>query len=234
MTWVRFDDQFPIHRKVAGLNDAAFRTHTEAVFWCARNTTDGIIRAHEINQIRARADRHTDELVAHEIWHQAGQLCRACTDGLAAAGRAEPTDGWLIHDYLKFQPSRAKIEKEKAAKADRQTRWLEAKKNGGRRVTPPSTDASHPPSTDASEDAAPRDANPAPAPPRRKRGGEPAPSDRTPPLRTAASGDGRNPENPDWRTLPAIGVPRDPIDADRAHRGAAAARSQLRRPPKET
>lgn len=227
MTWVRFDDQFPIHRKVAGLNDAAFRTHTEAVFWCARNTTDGIIRAHEINQIRARADRHAADLVTRDIWHRAGQLCPACTDALSAAGRTEPADGWVIHDYLTFQPSRAKIDKEKVAKADRQTRWLEAKKNGSRRVSPPSTDASHPPSTDASKDAAPRDANPAPPRPEGS-GAEPRASGR----RTAARGGsgGRNPENPDWRTLPPIGAPREPGDADRARRGAAAARAQLRQP----
>lgn len=37
MTWVRFDDQFPISRKVSGLPDKAFRLHFSAIFWCARN-----------------------------------------------------------------------------------------------------------------------------------------------------------------------------------------------------
>ena len=41
---LRFDDQFPIHRKVSGLSDAAFRLHVEAIFWCDRNLTDGFIR----------------------------------------------------------------------------------------------------------------------------------------------------------------------------------------------
>jgi hypothetical protein len=229
MTWVRFDDQFPIHRKVAGLNDAVYRLGSEAIFWCSRNRTDGVIRAAELRQTSKRATpARATELVDRDLWHAAGDLCTRCKERLADAGTPEPRDGWVIHDFLDHQPSREKTDRERTAKAERQAKWLAAKK-GGRR----NGDASQPPSVDASEDAALRARAPAPETPPRPAPKEAGRSPEAPAaasLRRAGSG-GRNSENPDWRTLPAAGVPRDPIDADRARRGAATAREQLRRPP---
>lgn len=54
MPWVRFDDQFPIHRKVDGLSDAAYRLHTSAIFWCARNLTDGFVSEEDLDGVTAR------------------------------------------------------------------------------------------------------------------------------------------------------------------------------------
>lgn len=221
MTWVRFDDQFPIHRKVGGLPDAAYRLHTEAIFWCARNTTDGVIRRSEFAQLgtRARPARAAD-LVDRGLWHAADDLCDQCTAALAEAGTKEPADGWVIHDYLGFQPSRMKVARERDAKAERQAKWIESKK-GGRR----SRDAS----LDASEDAAPRDANPAPP---RPEGSGAKPRGASRPLASQGGGRRAQDENPDWRTLPDLGTP-DPDRADRSRRGAAAARAALARPPAE-
>lgn len=100
MPWVRFDDNYPTSRKVGGLSDAAFRLHTEAIFWCARELTDGRIAGDELKQVSgiARPDRHVAELVRRGLW-------------------AETDDGWEIHDYLKYQPSRAKVLADRDAKA---------------------------------------------------------------------------------------------------------------------
>jgi hypothetical protein len=46
MTWVRFDDQFPIHRKMTGLSDAAFRLHVLAIFWWMTCVERGCERRH--------------------------------------------------------------------------------------------------------------------------------------------------------------------------------------------
>jgi hypothetical protein len=161
MTWVRFDDQFPIHRKVGGLSDVLYRLHTEAIFWCARNGTDGIIHRNELKLVSTRARlARVSELTSRQLWHDSADICPTCITALAAAGTSEPSDGWVIHDYLAYQPSREKVERERAAKAERQAKWLSAKK-GDRR----SRDASR----DASKDVAPfaRDANPPPPPPPR-------------------------------------------------------------------
>lgn len=130
MPWVRFDDQFPIHRKVDILSDAAFRLHVSAVCWCARNLTDGFIATAELRSVtRARKpDKVVAELVRSGVWRETG-------------------GGWEIHDYLEFQPSREKVDRERKAKAERQKRWSEKRTN---RV-----DASADASIDASKDDAP-------------------------------------------------------------------------------
>jgi hypothetical protein len=92
MTWVRFDDQFTIHRKVSSLSDAAYRLHTEAIFWCARNLTDGRIARDELRSVSGigKPDGHAAELVRRGLW-------------------LETDDGWEVHDYLSYQPSRSKV-----------------------------------------------------------------------------------------------------------------------------
>ncbi|MBX6749997.1 MAG: hypothetical protein IRY85_10080 [Micromonosporaceae bacterium] len=100
MPWVRFDDRYPVNRKVGGLSDAAFRLHTEAIFWCARELTDGRIARDELKLVSgiARPDRHVPELVRRGLWD-------------------ETDDGWQIHDYLDYQPSRAKVLADRERKA---------------------------------------------------------------------------------------------------------------------
>lgn len=223
MTWVRFDDQFPIHRKVGGLSDALYRLHTEAIFWCARNTTDGVIRRDELSLLGARAKPgRAAELVARNMWHAANDLCAQCKEALFEAGTPVPPDGWVIHDYLTFQPSRAKVAHERTAKAERQSKWLASKKNSRH-----DKDASQGASSDALEDVAPRDANPAPPRPEGSGAGPRAPSRRR---AVPGGGGGRDPENPDWRTLPAIGVARDQRDVERTLRGVAAVRAEIHKP----
>lgn len=150
MTWVRSEDSFPIHRKVAPLDDATYRLHSEAIHWCARNLTDGLIAADELSTVSKRATpARAQKLVDRVLWHPAGFECRST--------KCPPTgpDGWVIHDYLDYQPSREKVRAEQAAKAERQRRWIDAHKGGSR-------DASHRPSRDAPEDAPPSPPRPAP------------------------------------------------------------------------
>lgn len=109
MPWVRFDDQFPIHRKAAGLSDAAFRLHVSAIFWCARNLTDGVVPAGDLEDVSARVrtpTRFAAELVIRGLWHPGDEECNS--DQCAASG-APGVDGWVIHDYLEYQPSRSKV-----------------------------------------------------------------------------------------------------------------------------
>ncbi len=153
MTWVKLDDQFPIHRKVAGLGDAVYRLASEAIFWCSRNSTDGVIRAAELKESSKRATLpRAAELVGRDLWHAAGDLCTRCKEMLVDAGTPEPSDGWVIHDYLKYQPSRVQVDKDRDTKAERQRRWREARKGGSSR-NDASTNASRDPPVDASNDA---------------------------------------------------------------------------------
>jgi len=163
MPWVRFDDHFPANRKVDGLSDTAFRLHVSAIFWCARNLTDGVVPEGDLELVTARVRapaRFATQLVERGLWHEAGHACGSSNCPVPGP------DGWVIHDYLEYQPGKDAVTRQRKAKAERQARWL-AKKTG--RESPVDVavdrDASIDPSGVASIDAAP----PRPAP---KEGGK--------------------------------------------------------------
>jgi hypothetical protein len=124
--WVRFDDQFPIHRKVDRLTDAAYRLHTSAIFWCARNLTDGFVSKEDLDGVTARVrtpSRFAAECVRREVWHDARKSCESekCP---APVDNTYP-QGWVIHDYWEYQPSKAQVVRERQASAHRQKKWRE-------------------------------------------------------------------------------------------------------------
>ncbi len=63
MSWVKLDDRFTEHRKVASLSDGAFRSHLEAMCFVARSLTDGKIASRVAAKIG-----HADELEAAGLW----------------------------------------------------------------------------------------------------------------------------------------------------------------------
>ena len=125
MPWVRFDDIFPIHRKVDRLTDAAYRLHTSAIFWCARNLTDGFVSEEDLDGVTARVRtpaRFAAECVKREVWHFAGQQCPS-----EKCPAPVDKDGWVIHDYWEYQPSKEQVLRDREAAARRQKRWREAR-----------------------------------------------------------------------------------------------------------
>lgn len=128
MPWVRFDDQFSIHRKVAGLSDAAFRLHVAAIFWCARNLTDGVVPEEDLVDVCARVRkpaRFAAECVKRDAWHDARHEC-----GSEKCAAPVDADGWVIHDYLVYQPSKAQVMADREKAAERQRKWREKKSAG--------------------------------------------------------------------------------------------------------
>ena len=127
MPWVRFDDQYPIHRKVDGLSDAAFRLHTSAIFWSARNLTDGFVSREDLDGVTARVRtpaRFAAECVRRGTWHGARQPC----DSEDCPGPVDG-DGWIIHDYWFYQPTKEQVMRDRRSNARRQAAW-KAKHNG--------------------------------------------------------------------------------------------------------
>lgn len=157
MPWVRLDDQLPIHRKVAGLSDAAFRLHVSAICWSARNLTDGYVSDAELGDVTARVRtpaRFAYECVGQEIWHFSGEKCES---EKCPASVEKRTGGFVIHDYWQYQPTREQVLRDRKAAAQRQERWRE-KRNGG---------------TNAVTNAV---SSPSPPRPEGKRGGRAAPA----------------------------------------------------------
>jgi len=131
--WVRFDDQFTIHRKVDGLSDAAFRLHASAIFWSARNLTDGFVSREDLDGVTARVRtpaRFAAECVRRGVWHDAREQCLSekCPGPVAE-------DGWIIHDYWEYQPSKAQVMRDRDASAKRQKKWRASHNGSSNAVT---------------------------------------------------------------------------------------------------
>jgi hypothetical protein len=129
MPWVRFDDQFTIHRKVDGLSDAAFRLHASAIFWSARNLTDGFVSREDLDGVTARVrtpTRFAAECVRRGVWHDAREPCLS----EKCPGPVDD-DGWIIHDYWEYQFTKEQVVRDREASARRQKKWREARNPQG-------------------------------------------------------------------------------------------------------
>ncbi len=97
MTWVKLDDHFDEHPKIAALSDSAMALWVTSIAYSNRNLTDGFVP----HQIGVGGLRYCDgntippirELEHWGLWE-------------------EVEGGWLIHDFFEFQPSRAQVEEQ--------------------------------------------------------------------------------------------------------------------------
>jgi len=86
MGWLRLDDAFGDHPKVIGLSDRAFRAHVMGLLYCARHLTDSV--------------------VPHAAAPKTAAVRELERAGLWTATRG---GGWLIHDFLDYNPSKADV-----------------------------------------------------------------------------------------------------------------------------
>jgi hypothetical protein len=92
VTWVRLDDNFHWHPKVAPLSDAAYRLYVGALCYSNRYELGGRVTIGHVGVLVGtgrRAQRLIDELVVADLWTPEGV-------------------DWLIHDYLLYQPDPTK------------------------------------------------------------------------------------------------------------------------------
>ena len=109
MTWTKIDDQFYDHPKVVAAGPLGIALFVCGLSYCSRHLTDGFIST---VQVRRLIDIDNPGDVAEK---------------LVAVGLWERRDGgYQVHDYLEYNPSRAKVE------AIRQAR-IEAGREGGLR-----------------------------------------------------------------------------------------------------
>ena len=97
MPWLKVDDVFTEHPKVLPLSDAAFRVHVHALCYCVRLQTDGLIPSAALRSLRG-TPRLAKQLVDAGCWE--------AHDG-----------GWLVHDFLNYNVSKADWEAERERKA---------------------------------------------------------------------------------------------------------------------
>ena len=108
MPWVKIDDNFASHPKIVAAGPMAGWLYICGLTYSARYLTDGFIPA---KQVRLLADIESPATVAAK---------------LVECGLWEPVDGgYMIHDYLKYNPSGVQVKRDREAAAARQAAWRE-------------------------------------------------------------------------------------------------------------
>ena len=101
MTWVRVDDTLPRHPKVMGLATDVKWAYIEALCYCSQYLTNGVVPAGVISE------KHQSALLDAGLFESS-------------------EEGYLIHDYLKYNPSRENVqEKSRANRSAARKRWAD-------------------------------------------------------------------------------------------------------------
>jgi len=114
MPWLRLDDGFAENEKVLPLSSPAFRLHVTALLACSRNLTDGFVSDARFVTVAATARvtrRYAAELENAGLWQRT-------------------QDGWIVNDYLDYNPSAEKVKAERQQAAERQARSRAARRHG--------------------------------------------------------------------------------------------------------
>lgn len=94
MSWFKLDDRFFDNPKIAAISDAAKIAYLKGGTYCARELTDGLIPIFKGKEY-AGSNKVMKELVPG-LWEVTAE-------------------GYLVHDYLKYNPTRARILAEREA-----------------------------------------------------------------------------------------------------------------------
>ena len=123
MVWQKTDDQFGVSKKVVRIPRArrfqVIGLWTLAGNYACRVLSDGVLEAHELDELGARkAD--IAELVRVGLWHENAHDCAKCV--------AVQVGTIVIHDFLVYNPSRAEVEAAKEAERLRKAAYRASKK----------------------------------------------------------------------------------------------------------
>jgi hypothetical protein len=105
MAWAKLDDGFHAHPKVQRVGLAAVGLHVITISHCSRYLTDGLVGPELVRQVAQRqAAKLTRDLVAAGLWERDGG------------------EGWTVHDYLDYNPSRAHVVEARQKESERKGR----------------------------------------------------------------------------------------------------------------
>jgi hypothetical protein len=139
MGWIRIEDDFYDNGKIIAAGAHGVAVWIAAMGWCNRNLTDGmipVIRSRQLVDFTgitvmngmsnqegvACADHAVQTLIGVELFHEAGHDCPDCVQ--------PPLGSYVIHDYLKYQPSRQQVEAKAEANRERVRQFKERHKAG--------------------------------------------------------------------------------------------------------
>lgn len=117
MPWIKIDDQFADHPKIAEVGPLAGFLYVAGLCYCGRYLTDGFIPRGQVRKL-IDVDDVTPlltALVMAELWDEC--------DG-----------GYLVHDYLEYNPSGEQVKAERKAAAERQKTFRERRRQANGRL----------------------------------------------------------------------------------------------------
>ncbi|WP_329148770.1 mucin-2 [Streptomyces sp. NBC_01456] len=115
MSWFKVDDTTHAHPKVLRAGNAALGLWVRAGAYAAQHLTEGVIPA-VVAQLYGTAPQ-ARKLVTVGMWHAHGHACPQCPQ--------PPAGDYVMHDYLTYNPTRARVEDDRAKAAARQQRARE-------------------------------------------------------------------------------------------------------------
>jgi hypothetical protein len=111
VSWAKLDDHFYCHRKVLAAGLAATGLFSRSLSYAAAHETNGQI-AREVADLLSYGDAELcTRLVDVGLWEAAG-------------------DGYLVHDYLRFNPSARQLEKQRRETAARVRKYRQRNESG--------------------------------------------------------------------------------------------------------
>lgn len=106
MSWIKLDDRFHSHRKIRQAGLEAVGLHARALSYSAAEGLEGKVEGSWVEEVAGkRGEKLATALVDAGMWEQNG-------------------NGWHIHDYLDYNPSReTQAGKSESAKRAADARW---------------------------------------------------------------------------------------------------------------
>jgi hypothetical protein len=126
MTWVKLDDSFADNPKIEAVGPMAAWLFVAGLCYCSTHLTDGKItrtRAEQLGNV-PRTRREIARLVDANLWEDHG-------------------DFYMVHDYLIYQPSKAKVLAERDAAAERKRKSREKSQGESHRDIDPGHAVTH-------------------------------------------------------------------------------------------
>lgn len=110
MPWFKVDDTLAFHAKTVAAGNAAMGLWVRAGAWSMQTLSDGFVPTQIVRQIGTRSE--AKRLVDADLW-------------------TEKDDGYMFHEWTQRQPTRAKVQSDREANAERLRKWREDKKRKG-------------------------------------------------------------------------------------------------------
>ena len=122
MPWARIDDQYGDHPKTVQVGPLGMALHIAAICYCSRHLTDGFVPDAMIPRLV-----NFDGITITDCNGVSNAVTnKQVTQELTQAGLFDIVPGgYMVHDYLKYNYSKAQIEAEKASNTERQKAWRE-------------------------------------------------------------------------------------------------------------